>query len=142
MSLDVGAVVEGFHGDSAVTIGVGKVSPVATELIDVTREALERGIAAATHGSRVGDISWAVQSFVEEKGYSVVREVRLGMELAGPFMRKPQIPNFGSPGTGILLRKGMVIAIEPMVNVGGVADPGSEGQLDRGDCRREPFGPL
>ena len=118
VSLDVGAVVEGFHGDSAVTIGVGKVSPVVTELIDVTREALERGIAAATHGSRVGDISWAVQSFVEEKGYSVVREY-VGHGIGRALHEEPQIPNFGSPGTGTLLRKGMVIAIEPMVNVGG-----------------------
>jgi len=118
VSLDVGAVVEGFHGDSAVTIGVGKVSPVVTELIDVTREALERGIAAATHGSRVGDISWAVQSFVEEKGYSVVREY-VGHGIGRALHEEPQIPNFGSPGTGTLLRKWMVIAIEPMVNVGG-----------------------
>jgi methionyl aminopeptidase len=118
VSLDVGAVVEGFHGDSAVTIGVGKVSPAAMELIDVTREALDRGIAAATHGSRVGDISWAVQSFVEDKGYSVVREY-VGHGIGRALHEEPQVPNFGSPGTGILLRKGMVIAIEPMVNVGG-----------------------
>ena len=118
VSLDVGAVVEGFHGDSAVTVGVGKVSRVATELMDVTREALERGIAAATHGSRVGDISWAVQSFVEDKGYAVVREY-VGHGIGRALHEEPQVPNFGSPGTGALLRKGMVIAIEPMVNVGG-----------------------
>jgi len=118
VSLDVGAVVEGFHGDSAVTIGVGTVSPVVTELIDVTREALARGIAAATHGSHVGDISWAVQSFVEGKGYSVVREY-VGHGIGRALHEEPQIPNFGPPGTGTLLRKGMVIAIEPMVNVGG-----------------------
>ena len=118
VSLDVGAVVGGFHGDSAVTIGVGKVSPVATELIDVTMKALERGINAATHGSRVGDISWAVQSFVEEKGYSVVREY-VGHGIGRALHEEPQIPNFGPPGTGTLLKKGMVVAIEPMVNVGG-----------------------
>ena len=118
VSLDVGAVVEGFHGDSAVTVGVGKVSHVAMELMDVTRKALERGVAAATHGSRVGDISWAVQSFVEDKGYSVVREY-VGHGIGRSLHEEPQIPNFGSPGTGALLRKGMVIAIEPMVNVGG-----------------------
>jgi methionyl aminopeptidase len=117
VSLDVGAVVEGFHGDSAVTVGVGKVSPVVTELIVVTREALERGVAAATHGSRVGDISWAVQSFVEEKGYSVVREY-VGHGIGRALHEEPQVPNFGSPGSGALLRKGMVIAIEPMVNIG------------------------
>lgn len=118
VSLDVGAVVEGFHGDSAVTVGVGKVSPAVTELIDVTREALERGIAAATHGARLGDIGWAVQSFVEERGYSVVREY-VGHGIGRALHEEPQVPNFGAPGSGALLRKGMVIAIEPMVNVGG-----------------------
>jgi methionyl aminopeptidase len=117
VSLDVGAVVEGFHGDSAVSVGVGKVSPVVTELIAVTREALERGIAAAIHGSRVGDISWAVQSFVEESGYSVVREY-VGHGIGRALHEEPQVPNFGSPGSGALLWKGMVIAIEPMVNIG------------------------
>jgi len=118
VSMDVGAVVEGFHGDAAVTIGVGKVLPVVTDLIDVTKEALERGIAAATHGSRVGDISWAVQSFVEEKGYSVVKEY-VGHGIGRALHEEPQIPNFGPAHTGVLLRAGMVIAIEPMVNLGG-----------------------
>jgi methionyl aminopeptidase len=118
VSMDVGAVVEGFHGDSAVTVGVGNVSPAVTELIDVTREALERGIAVATHGARLGDIGWAVQSFVEESGYSVVREY-VGHGIGRALHEEPQVPNFGAPGSGALLRKGMVIAIEPMVNIGG-----------------------
>ena len=118
VSLDVGAVVEGFHGDSAVTVGVGEVSPEVTELIGVTREALERGITAATHGSRVGDIGWAVQSFVEERGYSVVREY-VGHGIGRALHEEPQVPNYGAPGSGTMLRKGMVIAIEPMVNIGG-----------------------
>ena len=118
VSMDVGAVVEGFHGDSAVTVGVGKVLPTVTELINITREALDRGIAAATHGSRVGDISWAVQSYVEEMGYSVVREY-VGHGIGRALHEEPQVPNFGAPGSGTLLRSGMVIAIEPMVNIGG-----------------------
>ncbi len=118
VSLDVGAVVEGFHGDSAVTVGVGAATPAVADLIDVTREALERGIAAATNGARVGDISWAVQSFVEEKGYSVVREY-VGHGIGRALHEEPQVPNFGPPGSGALLKSGMVIAIEPMVNIGG-----------------------
>ncbi|MFH1559898.1 MAG: type I methionyl aminopeptidase [Chloroflexota bacterium] len=118
VSMDMGAIVEGFHGDAAVTVGVGKVSPAVTGLMDVTREALERGTAAAIHGSHVGDISWAIQSFVEEKGYSVVREY-VGHGIGRALHEEPQVPNFGSPGSGALLRKGMVIAIEPMVNIGG-----------------------
>ena len=117
VSMDVGAVVDGFHGDSAVTVGVGDVSPVCQELIDVTREALERGIGAARHGARVGDVGWAVQSFVEGKGYSVVREY-VGHGIGRALHEEPQVPNFGAPGSGPQLRKGMVIAIEPMVNVG------------------------
>ncbi len=118
VSVDVGAIVGGFHGDSAVTIAVGNVSPEVTVLMDVTREALERGIAAARHGSRVGDISWAVQSYVEEMGYSVVREY-VGHGIGKALHEEPQIPNYGHPGRGTMLRKGMVIAIEPMVNIGG-----------------------
>ena len=117
VSLDVGAVVGGFHGDAAVTVGVGQVSPEATDLIDTTREALERGIRAARPGSRIGDISWAVQSFAEEKGYAVVRQY-VGHGIGRALHEDPQVPNFGSPGSGPLLRKGMVIAIEPMLNVG------------------------
>ena len=118
VSVDVGAVVEGFHGDSAVTMAVGEVSPEVAALIDVTREALDRGIGAARHGSRVGDISWAVQSYVEGMGYSVVREY-VGHGIGKALHEEPQIPNYGPPGAGAMLRKGMVIAIEPMVNIGG-----------------------
>ncbi|MBI4282241.1 MAG: type I methionyl aminopeptidase [Chloroflexi bacterium] len=118
LSLDVGAIVEGFHGDAAVSVGVGEVSLAVMGLIDVTREALERGTAAATHGARIGDISSAIQSFVEEKGYSVVREY-VGHGIGRALHEEPQVPNFGSPGTGTVLRKGMTIAIEPMVNIGG-----------------------
>lgn len=118
VSLDVGAIVEGFHGDAAVSVGVGKVSPAVTGLVDVTREALERGTAAATHGARIGDVSWAIQSFVEGEGYSVVREY-VGHGIGRALHEEPQVPNFGPPGSGAMLRKGMAIAIEPMVNIGG-----------------------
>lgn len=118
VSMDVGAIVEGYHGDAAVTVGVGKVSSEVTGLMDVTREALEKGTAAAVHGSHVGDISWAIQSYVEEKGYTVVREY-VGHGIGKDLHEEPQVPNFGAPGSGALLRKGMTIAIEPMVNIGG-----------------------
>jgi len=118
VKMDVGAVVGGFHGDSAVTVGAGNIAQESANLISITKEALSRGIAEAKAGKRVGDISWAIQSFVEAKGYSVVRQY-VGHGIGKHLHEEPQVPNFGHPGTGPLLRKGMVIAIEPMVNVGG-----------------------
>jgi methionyl aminopeptidase len=103
--------------DSAVTAGVGNVSPEARRLIDVTRESLWRGIAVARAGARVGDIGAAVQAFVEERGLSVVREY-VGHGVGRQMHEDPQIPNYGSPNSGPVLRSGMVIAIEPMVNTG------------------------
>ncbi len=118
VKMDVGAVVGGFHGDSAVTIGAGNIPPESSKLISITKEALNKGIAEAQAGKRIGDISWAIQSFVESEGYSVVRQY-VGHGIGKNLHEEPQIPNFGQPGTGPLLRKGMVIAIEPMVNIGG-----------------------
>lgn len=118
VSLDLGAIYKGFQGDAAVTVGVGTVSRQARELIDVTLEALAVGIKAAVVGARLGDISWAVQSFVESHGYSVVREYA-GHGIGRAMHEEPQVPNFGMPGRGPLLREGMVLALEPMVNVGG-----------------------
>ena len=117
VKMDVGAVVDGFHGDSAVTVGVGTIAQELKDLMSVTEEALRLGIAAATDGCRIGDISWAIQSYVEQRGYSVVREY-VGHGIGRALHEEPQIPNFGSPGVGTLLKKGMVIAIEPMVNIG------------------------
>ena len=117
VSLDVGAVVNGFYADAAVSAGVGKVSSEVADLIEVTREALERGIQACRAGNRMGDISAAVQRFVEGRGYSVVREY-VGHGIGRALHEDPQVPNFGPPGRGLLLRSGMVLAIEPMVNVG------------------------
>lgn len=118
VSLDLGAIYKGFQGDAAVTVGVGTVSRQARELIEVTRDALAVGIDAAIMGARLGDISWAVQSFVESRGYSVVREYA-GHGIGRAMHEEPQVPNFGMPGRGALLREGMVLALEPMVNVGG-----------------------
>ena len=117
LSVDVGAVVEGFHSDSAFTVGVGEIPIEAQRLIDATRESLRLGIAAARNGARVGDISAAVQSYAEGKGYGVVRQY-VGHGIGRDLHEDPQVPNYGAKGRGTLLREGMVIAIEPMLNIG------------------------
>lgn len=118
VSLDFGAIFDGFHGDAAITVGVGKVSGKARELIEVTRESLEAGIAAARDGAHLGDISAAIQHYVESRGFSVVREYT-GHGIGRQMHEDPPIPNWGSPGQGPALRQGMTLAIEPMVNAGG-----------------------
>jgi len=118
VSLDVGAVFQGFHGDAALTIGVGRISPEAEALLKTTEGALEAGIAAARNGARLGDISAAIQSYVESRGFSVVREY-VGHGIGREMHEDPQIPNFGPPGQGPQLQKGMTLALEPMVNAGG-----------------------
>ena len=118
ISVDVGAIVEGFHGDSAFTVGVGQIPEETQRLLDSTKEALNRGMARATAGARVGDISSAVQSYAEGRGYSVVRQY-VGHGIGRALHEEPQVPNYGKSGQGALLRKGMTIAIEPMLNVGG-----------------------
>jgi len=118
VSLDVGAVVGGYYGDGAVTLPIGRVSEEATRLLEATRSALQRGVAAAAAGHRLSDISHAVQAWVEAHGYSVVR-VFVGHGIGRALHEEPQIPNFGEPGRGPKLRPGMVLAIEPMVNAGG-----------------------
>ena len=117
VKMDVGAVVDGFIGDAAITVAVGEVSREARDLIEVTRRSLEEGIKAAKNGARVGDIGSAVQTFAEAQGYSVVREY-VGHGVGRFLHEDPQVPNYGVAGKGPLLRKGMTIAIEPMVNVG------------------------
>jgi len=117
VSLDVGAIYEGWHGDAAVTVPVGKIGTVAQRLISVTREALYRGIAKARSGRHLSDISWAIQSYVESKGFSVVRQY-VGHGIGRSMHEDPQIPNFGPPGRGPILKPGMTFALEPMVNVG------------------------
>ncbi len=118
VSIDVGAVVDGFYADAAVTAPIGKASPEGERLIETTRQSLEMGIRQAVVGNRVGDISVAVQRFAEGRGYGVVREY-VGHGIGRALHEEPSIPNFGEPGKGPLLRPGMVIAIEPMLNVGG-----------------------
>jgi len=118
VSLDFAAARDGFHGDSALTVGVGKISPQAQALIEVTKGALDAGIAIASSGAHLGDISAAIQSFAEDRGFSVVREY-VGHGIGREMHEDPQVPNFGSPGRGPLLQKGMTLALEPMLNAGG-----------------------
>ena len=117
VSLDFGAIFAGFHGDAAVTVGVGSISPEAKQLMETTEGALTAGITTACPGARVGDISAAIQHYIESRGYSVVREYT-GHGIGREMHEEPQIPNFGLPGQGPLLKKGMTLALEPMVNVG------------------------
>ncbi len=116
VSLDVGANLDGFHTDAAITIGVGRISERAEDLIAVTEGGLKSGIAQAISGARLEDISSAVQNYVESRGFSVVREYT-GHGIGRDLHEEPQVPNF-VVGKGPLLRKGMTLAIEPMVNAG------------------------
>ena len=117
VSVDLGAMYEGYHGDNAATFAVGDVSPEAKRLMDVTRESLYEGINAARPGGRIGDISHAVQSYVEANGFSVVRQF-VGHGVGTKLHEDPEVPNFGKAGHGIRLMPGMTLAIEPMVNAG------------------------
>jgi methionyl aminopeptidase len=118
IAIDVGATYQGFVGDTAATFPVGEVSPDALKLIDVTREALERGIRQAVLGNHVGDIGHAIETYVKAHGFSVVKDYA-GHGVGRSMHEGPSVPNYGKPGRGPMLRKGMVIAIEPMVNAGG-----------------------
>lgn len=117
LSIDVGAIYQGYHGDAAVTLPVGQVSPQAQELIAATEGALYAGIAAARAGRRVGDISAAIERYVTQRGYAVVREYT-GHGIGRVMHEGLQVLNFGEPGQGVLLRPGMTIALEPMVSAG------------------------
>ena len=117
LSVDFGLIVDGFYGDSAVTIPVGKIDQVTEELLSVTRESLACGIAKAVPGGYLSDISAAVQNCVESEGYGVVREF-VGHGIGRQLHEDPQIPNYGMPGRGPRLKSGMTFAIEPMVNIG------------------------
>ena len=117
VSLDVGVLLDGFYGDSALTVPVGEISVAAAKLLSVTEQSLERAISAVRVGARVSDLGYAVQHYVEANGYSVVREF-VGHGIGTKLHEEPQIPNYGEPGQGPRLAEGMVLAIEPMVNVG------------------------
>lgn len=117
VSVDLGAMFNGYHGDNAATFACGDVSEEAKRLMDATRESLYEGIKAARAGSRIGDISNAIQSYVEARGYSVVREY-VGHGVGTSLHEAPEVPNFGKAGRGIRLMPGMTLAIEPMINIG------------------------
>lgn len=117
VSIDVGIIYKDYYSDTAITLGVGKINSKLQELLDVTKESLTQGINQARVGNRLGDISHAIQSFVEARGFSIVRDF-VGHGIGKNLHEAPEIPNFGSSGTGPILKEGMVFAIEPMVNVG------------------------
>lgn len=117
ISVDCGTILKGFYGDSAYTFAVGEVSAEVRKLLDVTKEALQNGVAQARAGNRVGDISAAVQSIAESNGFTVVREL-VGHGLGRSMHEEPEVPNYGQKGRGPLLKEGMVICVEPMINMG------------------------
>jgi methionyl aminopeptidase len=117
MKLDFGVVYQGFYGDSARTVPVGKVSAQAKALVEATREALAQAVAAMVPGNRLGDIGHAIQSYVEPRGFSVVRDF-VGHGIGRALHEPPQVPNYGAAGSGMRLRPGMVLAVEPMINAG------------------------
>ena len=117
ISIDLGAYLDGFYGDAAVTLPVGRITPLAERLIEVTKAALRIGIEKARPGNRVSDISYAIQEHVELNGFAVVRSF-VGHGIGRSLHEEPQVPNFGEPGHGPRLREGMTLAIEPMVNAG------------------------
>ena len=118
LSLDAGLIHRGFWADAGLSVGIGKISPEAQRLMDVTRQSLDIGIEKAQVGDRIGDISAAIQQHVERAGFSVVRQF-VGHGIGRDMHEDPQVPNFGIAGRGPLLKPGMVLAIEPMVNAGG-----------------------
>ena len=120
VSIDLGASINGYVGDNAATFACGDISPEAKRLCDVTRESLYEGISKAVAGGRLGDIGFAIASYCEERGFSVVREYT-GHGLGTQLHEDPSVPNFGTPGRGVRLLPGMTIAIEPMINLGSAA---------------------
>jgi methionyl aminopeptidase len=118
IGLDLGAEYQGYYGDAAVTLPVGEINPRAARLLKIAREALYAGIGKVAPGGRLGDVSHAIQSHAESAGYSVVTAF-VGHGIGASPHEEPQVPNFGSPGRGVRLAPGMVLAIEPMVNEGG-----------------------
>jgi len=117
VSVDLGASIDGYHGDNAATFAVGKISPVAQRLMDTTREALYEGLKKAVAGGRIGDIGHAIESYCVSRGYGIVREYT-GHGIGRSLHEDPSVPNYGSPGKGTRLLQGMTLAIEPMINEG------------------------
>lgn len=117
LSVDCGVLMNGFYGDHAYTFEIGEVAPEVKELIKTTKESLYKGIEACKAGNRIGDISHAIQSHCERKGYGVVREL-VGHGLGRKMHEEPQVPNFGKKGKGVVIKDGFTLAIEPMINLG------------------------
>jgi len=117
VSVDCGALLNGYFGDSAYTFCVGEVNPDIKLLLDVTKDALYKGIEMAVEGKRLGDVGFAIQDYTEGRGYSVVREM-VGHGIGKNLHEEPEVPNYGKRGNGVKLKSGMVIAIEPMINLG------------------------
>ena len=141
ISVDCGAIIEGYHGDAAYTAGSGEVSAEATRLMEVTEASLCAGIDQLTPGNRLHEVGRAVQEVAEAAGFSVVREY-VGHAIGTAMHEEPQVPNYW-PGTpGPTLKTGMVFAIEPMVNAGGPGHGPAGRRLERGDRRRAALGPL
>ncbi|MBM4152077.1 MAG: type I methionyl aminopeptidase [Kiritimatiellaceae bacterium] len=118
VSIDTGVIFGGFIGDSAISVAAGEIDPDKKKLLDVTKAALDAGVSKAVVGNRLGDISSAIQSVVEKAGFAIVREF-VGHGIGRNMHEEPQIPNFGKAGRGLVLKAGMTLAIEPMVNIGG-----------------------
>lgn len=119
-SVDCGVLKNGFYGDSAYTFAIGDVNVETLRLLEITKESLDKGIEKAVSGNRLGDVSEAVQSHAEKNGYTVVREL-VGHGIGRSLHEKPEVPNYGKRGSGMILKEGLVIAIEPMINMGGRA---------------------
>lgn len=117
ISIDCGAVIDGWHGDAAITVAVGTTKPEMRQLLDVTQKSLQEGIEQAIPGKRMGDVSAAIQRYAEAHGFSVVREY-VGHGIGRQMHEDPQVPNWGTPGRGMILKKGMALALEPMINAG------------------------
>ena len=118
VGIDIGAYIDGYHGDSANTYGVGEISKEASDLIAAAKGGFEAGLKMAVDGNRIGDISAAIQKYVEERGYSVVREF-VGHGVGAQMHEEPEVPNYGKSGRGPRLAPGMTLAVEPMINAGG-----------------------
>jgi len=117
VGLDLGCFYNGFYTDMAITVGVGRISPIEKKLIDVTKKSLALGISAARPGKKIGDIGYAIQNFVEKNGFSVVKDL-VGHGVGKKIHQEPNVPNFGQKNTGLTIEPNIAIAIEPMVNIG------------------------
>ena len=141
MSIDCGAIIEGYHGDAAFTMAVGDVTPLAARLLEVTEHSLWAGIEQLRSGNRLHEVGRAVQDVAEGAGFSVVREY-VGHAIGTAMHEEPQVPNYWPGNGGPLLKTGMVFAVEPMVNVGERGHEGARRRVERSHRRRQPLGPF